>query len=89
MPNAREKTITELSSNVSEHFFKALNLQKTDSVYSKICPKFTFLSRTSANFYDILNLCTKLRSRSVGNFEIPGALNFRVFSNLEHSEKGM
>ena len=57
--NGREKAITELPSNVSEHFFKALNLWKFDSVYSKICPKFNFLSRTSSVFYDILDLCTK------------------------------
>ena len=55
-------------------FFKALNLQKFDLVYSKICPKFNFLSRTSFNFFDILDKCMKLRDRSAGLFGIPGAL---------------
>ena len=74
VPNGCEKTVTELPSNVSEHFFKALNLWKFDLVYSKICPKFNFLSRTSSVFYDILDLCTKLCVHSVGLFGIPGAL---------------
>ena len=74
VPNGCEKTITELPSNVSEHFFKALNLWKFDLVYSKICPKFNFLSRTSFNFFDILDICTKLCDRSAGLFGIPGAL---------------
>jgi len=72
--NGHEKTIIELLSNVSEYFLRAVNVLMFDSVHSKICPKFTFLSRTSADFYDILDLCTKLCPRSAEHFKTPGAL---------------
>ena len=71
-PTKFRTQLTILKVNLNDYVFpqSCLSVQ----VHSKICPKFTFLSRTSADFYDTLDLCTKLRPRSVEHFKTPGAL---------------
>ena len=72
--NAHEKVVTEMPSDVLEHFFSGLFLWKFDVLHSKFPLKVTFLSRMSFDFCDISNLCRKFRPRSVAPVEISGAL---------------
>ena len=72
--NAHEKVVTEMPSDVLEHFFSGLFLWKFDVLHSKFTLKVTFLSRMSFVFSDISYLCWKFRPSFVGPFETSGAL---------------
>ena len=72
--NAQEKAITEMPTDVLEHFFSGLFLWMFDVIYSKFTLKITFLSRMSFNFCEISDLCWKFRSSFIAPFEISGAL---------------
>ena len=72
--NAHEKAITEMPSDVLEHFFSGLFLWKFDVLHSKFTLKVTYLSRMSFVFSDISYLCWKFCPSFVGPFETSGAL---------------
>ena len=72
--NAQEKGITEMPTDVLEHFFSGLFLWMFDVIYSTFTLKITFLSRMSFNFCEISDLCWKFRSSFIAPFEISGAL---------------
>ena len=86
MLNAHEKVVTEMPSDVLEHFFSGLFIWKNDVLYSKFPLKSLFLSLDLVQFLWYFRFVLEI-SRSfhstLRNFR---SINFRVDSILKHSD---
>ena len=86
VPNAYEKTISEMPSDVLEHFFSGLFIWKIDVLYSKFPLKSLFLSLDVVQFLWYFGFVLEILRSFHSTLWNLWSINFRVDSFLKHSD---